>query len=423
MLFGGQVKSSPPPETRRAPARKTRKSSPPRRSSTSSPKPTSSSGSSAAAQPPAAVEKSADAQTVLVLGDFMADGLADGLSKVFADNPNIKVESHISGSSGLVRDDHYDWPASVGPILDEEKPSVAVVMIGSNDRQSIMLPSGSLSLRTEAWTDEYRKRATALAEAISSKGVPLVWVGVPAFKFERMSEDMVFFNGIYGQAAANVGGEFVDVWDGFVDADGAFVFDGPDLSGQPARLRNSDGITLTNAGKEKLAFFAEKAVLKHLDTSATPSSSVALAPDALSTMRLPPLASAANATSKPSVAFNDPALDGGDELLGGTRPAALSLEPSPRDRLVVLGSPVEGIEGRADNFSWNAKEGAVAPPTPAASIVARGSVGLDDLSRHEEPKPMPSLDEAIVEDWANQAKDGDQSLQGPQAPPSEPGKN
>ena len=40
----------------------------------------------------------------------------------------------------------------------------------------------------------------------------------------------------------------MDIWDGFVDENGAYVSTGPDINGQPARLRAGDGINLTKAG-------------------------------------------------------------------------------------------------------------------------------------------------------------------------------
>ncbi len=54
------------------------------------------------------VEKAPDARTVLVIGDFMASGLAEGLETVFAENPAIRIADRAKGSSGLVRDDFYD---------------------------------------------------------------------------------------------------------------------------------------------------------------------------------------------------------------------------------------------------------------------------------------------------------------------------
>ncbi|MEP0508970.1 MAG: SGNH family hydrolase, partial [Aurantimonas coralicida] len=263
MLFGNQTREAAPPRRvirKRAAPRKQRT----RRSRSSSSSKRTSPSRAPAAAAAAAPDKNDTAQTVLVVGDFMADSLAKGLSDVYADNADVKVKARANGSSGLVREDYYNWRTSLGPIMEEEKPAVVVVMIGSNDRQQIDTGSGSASLRSDAWVAEYQKRIAAIAGTVKEKGVPLVWVGVPSFKFDRMSEDMIFLNDLYSKGVASVSGEFVDVWDGFVDANGGFVYSGPGVSGQKVQLRGSDGITMTGDGADKLAFFAERAITKRL---------------------------------------------------------------------------------------------------------------------------------------------------------------
>ncbi len=94
---------------------------------------------------------------------------------------------------------------------------------------------------------------------------------MPAFKSTSMTADMLAFNDIYRRVAENAKGEFVDVWDGFVDENGAFVMSGPDINGQPVRLRSSDGINVTKAGKRKLAFYAEKPLSKIFGDAKAPA--------------------------------------------------------------------------------------------------------------------------------------------------------
>lgn len=400
MLFGNQTREAAPPRRvirKRAAPRKQRT----RRSRSSSSSKRTSPSRAPAAAAAAAPDKNDTAQTVLVVGDFMADSLAKGLSDVYADNADVKVKARANGSSGLVREDYYNWRTSLGPIMEEEKPAVVVVMIGSNDRQQIDTGSGSASLRSDAWVAEYQKRIAAIAGTVKEKGVPLVWVGVPSFKFDRMSEDMIFLNDLYSKGVASVSGEFVDVWDGFVDANGGFVYSGPGVSGQKVQLRGSDGITMTGDGADKLAFFAERAITKRLRNPAAPGTAFSLSEEQLPNMQLPPISNAANAVNAAPVALDDPSLDGADRLLGAGAVQGFSLEPSPRDRLVLNGNSTGNIAGRADDFAWNEKRAAVSPGGPP--IAYRGSLDLNKLRESEgiePPEEMPSILDAIIEDWS-----------------------
>jgi hypothetical protein len=185
----------------------------------------------------AAVEKAPDAKVVLVVGDFLGSGLAEGLSAVYVQNPKVRVIDRSKGSSGFVRDEHFDWGKEIGPLIEAEKPAAVVVMLGSNDRQRMRVGATSETLRTDNWTKEYTRRADEMAKAIAARNVPFVWVGMPAFRLSKMTADMLAFNDIYRAASEGAGGEFVDVWDGFVDENGAFVTTGPNVNGQPERLR------------------------------------------------------------------------------------------------------------------------------------------------------------------------------------------
>src|SRR5690606_30716215 len=163
-----------------------RRAAPPQHSRAPSPS-SSRQSAPAAPPPPPEVEKLDNARVVLVVGDFLAGGLAEGLKDAYARSPGVRVVDRSNGSSGFVRTDYYDWNASIGAILDEEKPAVVVVMIGSNDRQQIVLDGGRADPRSDPWTKEYLKRIDAFADAVTSRKLPLVWAGLPAFKSPSMT--------------------------------------------------------------------------------------------------------------------------------------------------------------------------------------------------------------------------------------------
>lgn len=350
-LFGGPVRTEQP--TKPAVQDKTRKKS----------------VRSEPAEPAvAAVEKTESARTVLVVGDFMAGGLAEGLTTVFAANPDIKVVEKARGSSGFVRDDVFNWPLEIKALIEAEKAAAVVVMLGANDRQQLRSGDGREQLLTEGWTKEYRTRTDAFAAAIAESKVPLVWVGLPAFKQKKMLSDMIAFNDLYRQAAEQSGGAFVDIWDGFVDENGAFVMTGPDINGQPVRLRGDDGINLSRAGKRKVAFYVEKPLFKALGipgASGTVSPAIAALPDAVQGPVQP-----ADIDRTPPISLSDPNLDGGLELLGA------SLKPPADGRTAAELLAIEGIApepapGRADDFSERPQQAnAVADTRVTTSAVA-----------------------------------------------------
>lgn len=322
-----------------------------------------------------AVTKAEDARVVLVIGDFLAGGLAEGLQASFAGDATVRIVERSNGSSGLVRDDYYNWPGSIGEILDAEQPAVVVLMVGANDGQQMRLPDGREEPLTERWSREYLARSTALAQTVRSRGIPMLWVGAPSFRLARLSSTMIALNETFKTVATGVGAEYIDIWDGFVDEAGVFTATGPDVNGQQVRLRASDGINMTQAGRAKMAFYVERPLRRILGDPSAP------VPGGPAGEGVPGAAGAvdpANVDRTPPMALDDPELDGGTELLGATPPVPSPDAPkSPRDLLVQDGIAPEPQPGRADAF-------AAAPPPangPAATLRPAATETTTAISR------------------------------------------
>lgn len=323
--------------------------------------------------PPPEIEKAEDARRILVIGDFLAGSLADGLAAAYAEDANMLVLDRANGSSGLVRDDYYDWPGNVAAILDAEKPAAVIVMIGANDRQQLRVGNASEPPGSEAWLGEYEHRAKALATAVRERNLPLLWVSALPFKSSVMSSDMVAFNDLYRRIVTSAGGEFIDVWHGFVDESGSFVANGPDMNGQPAQLRGSDGIAVTRPGRRKIAFYVEKPLARLLGLDG--ADGMAALPSGPDSDTSPDALDPAAADRTQPIAIDDLDAEPESALLGAvvipasreiSLPAGLPAGPPPDGELARDDSRVDTHPGRADDFSFRA-------PAPEASSDAASS--------------------------------------------------
>lgn len=355
-LFGS---SEPAPRYPAAPTREQdqptprhRKTSPPASRSVVRPVPTPSGRSSIVATP-VAPAKIDNAQKILVIGDFFASALGDGLADAFEDAPGTRIVTNSNGSSGLVRDDYFDWRKQLPKMLDEVKPAIVVVAIGTNDRQSIGAGAGELRFGSDGWWKDYEKRIETLVKTVAARKIPLIWVGLPPVKSADMSADLEKFNISYRKITEQAGGEFIDIRDGFVDEKGAFVLTGSDVNGQQARLRGPDGISMTDAGKRKMAFYLEKSARKYLGDMASPGLvrlDATSLPDLLKPELAKPQPPKDNPDSTPPLKITDPTLDGADQLLGDKVKLSDNKSPSPRDILVTTGIMPAVPAGRIDDY-------------------------------------------------------------------------
>jgi hypothetical protein len=382
--------------------------------------------------PPQKKYETPPTSTVAVIGDTMADWLAYGLEEALSDTPDVGVVRYIRPTSGLVRydpkNDQLEWSAAVKDILGTDKPSAIVVMLGLSDRLPLrdrippkapvapqgqdkagdkaqdktqekasdtpassdaakpnaappsvaadehQGPPGTYDFHTDKWAELYSKRIDDMIAALKGKGVPVLWVGLPAVYGTKSTSDMSYLDELFRERAERAGITYVDIWDGFVDESGRYVTQGPDFEGQTRRLRTGDGVHFTKAGAVKLAEYVvqdlHRVMNSHLAPIALPTTSEETPKSGTAGPRptvgpVLPLSASVSANTD------------GNNLLGDggrTQPA----DPDPvATRVLVHGDPIAAPSGRADDFSWprrtsdNGGSADVAPDPAAAAPAAK----------------------------------------------------
>jgi hypothetical protein len=207
---------------------------------------------------------------VLVIGDTLAGQIAEGLEDSLQDRADVAVVNKAKADSGLVRTDFYDWPKATGELLaGDAKVMVGVVVLGPNDRQVIREGEITHEPLSERWLQLYRARIEAVAAAFSARRVPLIWVGAPPMQNARLSTDLTTLNDLFRKGAEAASGQFVDLWEAYVDTENRYAAMGPDVNGQIARLRLGDGVHFTKAGARKAAHFVDVVIRRILEKTPT----------------------------------------------------------------------------------------------------------------------------------------------------------
>jgi hypothetical protein len=232
--------------------------------------------------------------------------------------------------------------------------------------KSASSPNGVHEFREKRWVELYREKIDEMIGVLKSKGVPVLWVGLPVVRGPKATADTAFLDTLYRDAAGRAGITYVDVWDGFVDEAGRFLQQGPDFEGQIRRLRSSDGVYFTRAGALKLAHYAEREINRLLAARSAPIvlPTEPATPDA----SVRPDQPAPRPLAGPIVPLMASSV-GTDQLLGapGVRPVTMDAQAT---RFLITGEPLSAPTGRADDFAWPRREigGAGAKgETPVAS--------------------------------------------------------
>ena len=390
-----------------------------------------------------AESKVAPTTSIVVMGDDMADWLAYGLEDVFADSPEIGIVRKNKLSSGLLRYDSkgdLDWWHVARDTLAQEKADYVVMMLGIGDRQDIRekdlakeaetkakeqqakdetdkksgqkpakpddanetasqrgkKAGGPAEFRSDEWAKVYSRRIDDTIAALKSKGVPVIWVGLPSIRGGRSTGEAAYLNDLYRARAERAGITYVDVWEGFVDEAGKYSNYGPDYEGQVRRLRLSDGVFFTKAGAIKLARYVEHELRRSMSNRvpvALPSGPVEPTPSSTKPTERPLTGPVVPLTGAPSKDT--------DDLLGGPGSSSIHGDATAA-KVLAKGEPVAAPAGRADSFIWSSRTGAKPAETPAPEAPAQAAAAAVQPNPEtagttaDKPKAMPAAAEGAL---------------------------
>ena len=300
------------------------------------------------------------------------------------------AKSQANGASGAKPEEKAD---------DSESPPDDDTNTDTPPEKHPRSPNGIAQFHDERWIELYNKKIDEMIAVMKSKGVPVVWVGLPAVRGTKGTADTLFLDSLYRGAADKAGITYVDVWDGFVDEAGRFVQKGPDFEGQIRLLRTYDGVYFTKYGARKLAHYVEREVTRLLAARSGP---IALPTEpATPDTKAAPGQPAPRPLAGPIVPLVAASVST-DQLLGGP-----GSRPAPVDSLaaqtLVKGEPLAPPPGRADDFAWPRRQvgdepakgdvpvAATTPTAPAAPPHAAPAGTSANAAPKGPPKPSKPL--------------------------------
>jgi uncharacterized protein len=197
---------------------------------------------------------------VAVIGDSLSQGLGAAIERWM--NPSVvRVLSLGRQSTGLSREDYFNWEAGMRQIVEEFRPDLVFVLLGSNDAQAQISRDGtSIPVGSVRWLEGYSERAANLLGEATRAGTHVVWVGIPIVEQRRHWDFYRRVNDIYRDtASADPLGTYVDAWTPFEGRDGGYTAFVRNDRGDLVEVRTTDGVHFTQTGYSFLARMAIQA--------------------------------------------------------------------------------------------------------------------------------------------------------------------
>jgi hypothetical protein len=204
----------------------------------------------------------------LVVGDYLAEGLAVGLADAMAGEARLQLQRRHRAFASLGRIDIEDDAKALDDLVAKEKIGIAVVMLGMADRGGIRLVNGRrLAVGQPDWRTQYAARVDRVVRSLRRRGVAVYWAGLPIMRRSDWNEDVESINEVIRERVLAAGGRYIDAFKESADENGQFSDRGPDITGKVVRLRDPEGYDFTPAGYRKLAFFIERQMKRDMNAA------------------------------------------------------------------------------------------------------------------------------------------------------------
>jgi hypothetical protein len=203
--------------------------------------------------------------SLLVVGDSLSISLGEQLELYFSKHAD-RVDFQRLGkvSSGLARPDFFDWEQNLDELVSTYRPTLVVIMMGTNDNKPLKRGPRTFPFGSEPWRREYRSRLQRLYDICRSRNPPVrvLWVGAPIMRDSTFAHELRFINRTIETWCRGLPAcEYVSTWTTLADRHGNFAESFEDEeTGRSISIRTKDGVHLAPHGSYLLAQAAIKAI-------------------------------------------------------------------------------------------------------------------------------------------------------------------
>lgn len=189
-------------------------------------------------------------------GDSLGEYVGSELLYKVADTDVSVVELDFAISTGMARPDYFDWPARFSDVMQrEDRPNVAVFMVGGNDDQDLRVDGERIVVGTPEWQAAYSERVGTMMDIAAYPDVQMLWVNLPPMRDGRRDTISLEINiALAAEAELRPWVQVIDIVDMFTGPDGGYeqFIDAPDGS-VTRKARANDGVHITRSASSWVA--------------------------------------------------------------------------------------------------------------------------------------------------------------------------
>ncbi len=165
-------------------------------------------------------------------------------------------------STGLTVRRYFDWPTKIKDETIKQAFRIIVIFLGPNDPWDIYEGKKRYPFPSESWEGKYRDRVDEVLTFAVSRGIRVIWIGLPGMREERIKTGAKIENRIFQQETEKYRFDYLSTEDflGGVDEPYKKYIDDPKRG--KLVVRADDGIHFTTVGLRMISARVEDLIRK-----------------------------------------------------------------------------------------------------------------------------------------------------------------
>lgn len=217
-----------------------------------------------AAAPHLAAGTSPDAYPkVLFAGDSMMQGVAPFvISRMRKRYPHGLFVDLSKQSTGLTVKRYFDWPTKIKDETIKQAFQIVVIFLGPNDPWDIYEDRKRYLFPSDGWKEKYRTRVDEVLSFAESRGVRIIWIGLPAMREERIKLGAKIENQIFQEETKKFHFDYLSTEEFLGSLDEPYKKYIEDPEEGELVVRADDGIHFTSLGLRMISAHVEELIKK-----------------------------------------------------------------------------------------------------------------------------------------------------------------
>lgn len=203
------------------------------------------------------------APKILFAGDSMMQGVApiviSHMRKEFPGGLFVDVSKQ---STGLTVNRYFDWPAKIRDESIKQDINTVVIFLGPNDPWDIYEGKKRYAFPSDSWEKKYRDRVDEVLDFAVSRGMRIIWIGLPVMREERIKTGAKIENKIFLEETKKYNFDYLPTEDILGSLDGPYQKYITDPKKGKLVVRADDGIHFTSLGLRLISARVEELIRK-----------------------------------------------------------------------------------------------------------------------------------------------------------------